>query len=466
MQANNFSTDNLIFDTEIIRKFDVSGPRYTSYPTADRFTNDFTAKQAEVAVQNRDKNSPLSLYVHIPFCNTVCYYCACNKIITKNHSFSQKYLQYVYKELQLQHTLLGEKSDIIQLHFGGGTPTFLANDEMSALMNEIKKYFNFLPNGEFSIEVDPRKVNENNVKLLAELGFNRMSVGVQDFDEKVQVAVNRVQSEAETKLVIDSARKYGFHSISVDLIYGLPFQTLERFNRTLDRVLAMNPDRLSVYNYAHLPQLFMPQRRINADDLPHPEEKLAILSSTIQKLTAAGYVFIGMDHFAKPDDELAIAQNERRLHRNFQGYSTHANCDMLSLGISSISNIGGCYYQNQKTQDSYYQALDLQPNKLPIFRGYQLDADDILRRNIIQQLMCHFELNFAEVEANTKIKFKEYFAIELANLQEMQQFRLLDILDNKIVVLPAGRLLVRVIAMVFDKYLMLQQKKGTFSKVI
>lgn len=467
--SNNFSTENLIFDTEIIRKFDVSGPRYTSYPTADRFTNDFTPEQAKIALQNRDKNSPLSLYIHIPFCNTVCYYCACNKIITKNHSFSQEYLQYVFKELQLQHKLLNEqKTDIIQLHFGGGTPTFLSDEEMTLLITEIKKYFNFLPHGEYSIEVDPRKVNESTVKLLAELGFNRMSVGVQDFDEKVQVAVNRIQSEAETKLVIDAAKKYGFHSISIDLIYGLPFQSVAGFNRTLDRVLAMNPDRLSVYNYAHLPQMFMPQRRINADDLPHPEEKLAILSSAIQKLTAAGYVFIGMDHFAKPDDELAIAQREHRLHRNFQGYSTHANCDMLSVGISSISNIGGCYYQNQKLQETYYNAINSHPDELPIFRGYQLDADDLLRRQIIQQLMCHFELDFAQIEANatTNIKFREYFAEELASLQEMQQHKLLDISADKIVVLPAGRLLVRVIAMVFDKYLRNRQKAGTFSKVI
>ena len=466
----NFSTENLVFDPQLIRRFDVNGPRYTSYPTADRFVEAFDAKAAELWLGKRNIGGisrPLSLYFHIPFCNTICYYCACNKIITKDHGRSAKYLKYLGKELALQSAALegeGGKHEVIQLHWGGGTPTFLAHDEMRQLMAETRKHFKMLDGGEYSIEVDPRKVDTATVALLGELGFNRMSVGVQDFDERVQIAVNRVQSEEETANVIRAARASGFKSVSVDLIYGLPHQTVAGFDRTLERVLAMDPDRLSIYNYAHLPGLFKPQRRIADADLPTPEERLQILALAIKKLTDAGYVFIGMDHFAKPDDELAVAQRQGRLHRNFQGYSTYADCDMLSFGISSISKVGPTYYQNVKTLDEYYDRLDAP--MLPVHRGIELNADDILRRSIIQALMCHFELSFDAVEKAHGIDFASYFSTELAALEEMVQGGLVRIEPRRIVVLPPGRMLVRAVSMVFDRRLRVDRESRRYSKVI
>ena len=457
----------LIFDPQVIRRFDVNGPRYTSYPTADRFVEAFGADDYVRWLGQRTVGGigrPLSLYVHIPFCNTICYYCACNKIITKDHGRSAKYIKYLGKEIAMQEAALDGSRDVVQLHFGGGTPTFLSHDEMRRLMDIIRKHFRLLPGGEYSIEVDPRKVDRETVKMLSELGFNRMSVGVQDFSPEVQVAVNRVQSLDETKLVIDSAREFGFKGISVDLIYGLPHQTVMGFNRTLERVLAMDPDRLSIYNYAHMPTLFKPPRRIADDDLPAPDTKLQILALAIKKLTDAGYVFIGMDHFAKPDDEMAIAQRQGRLHRNFQGYSTYADCDMLSFGISSISKVGPTYNQNVKTLDEYYDRLDAQI--LPVFRGIELNADDILRRSIIQALMCHFELSIESIESAHLIDFHEYFADELQDMKEMEQAGLLKIDREWITVLPPGRMLVRVITMVFDRYLRADRERKRYSKVI
>ena len=466
----NFATENLVFDPRIIRRFDVSGPRYTSYPTADRFVEAFDSDAATLWLRKRTIGGigrPLSLYFHIPFCNTICYYCACNKIITKDHGRSAKYLKYLGKELALQSASLEGRDgehEVIQLHWGGGTPTFLSHGEMRQLMGETRRHFRLLDGGEYSIEVDPRKVDTATVALLGELGFNRMSVGVQDFDERVQVAVNRVQSEEETATVIDAARANGFKSVSVDLIYGLPHQTVMGFNRTLERVLAMDPDRLSIYNYAHLPGLFKPQRRIAEPDLPSPDSKLQILALAIRKLTEAGYVFIGMDHFAKPDDELAVAQRQGRLHRNFQGYSTYADCDMLSFGISSISKVGPTYSQNVKTLDEYYDRLDAR--MLPVFRGIELNADDILRRSIIQALMCHFELSLESIESAHLIDFHRYFAAELDDLKEMERAGLLKVEREWITVLPPGRLLVRIIAMVFDRYLRADRQRTRYSKVI
>ncbi|MBK8319049.1 MAG: oxygen-independent coproporphyrinogen III oxidase [Betaproteobacteria bacterium] len=466
----NIATDNFVFDPQIIRRFDVNGPRYTSYPTADRFVEAFGSEAAKLWLGKRNIGGisrPLSLYFHIPFCNTICYYCACNKIITKDHGRSAKYLKYLAKELTLQSASLEGRDgehEVIQLHWGGGTPTFLSHDEMRQLMGETRKHFKLLEGGEYSIEVDPRKVDTATVALLGELGFNRMSVGVQDFDERVQIAVNRIQSEEETANVITAARANGFKSISVDLIYGLPHQTVMGFNRTLERVLAMDPDRLSIYNYAHMPTLFKPQRRIADDDLPAPDTKLQILALAIKKLTDAGYVFIGMDHFAKPDDEMAIAQRQGRLHRNFQGYSTYADCDMLSFGISSISKVGPTYNQNVKTLDEYYDRLDAQI--LPVFRGIELNADDILRRSIIQALMCHFELSIESIESAHLIDFHEYFADELQDMKEMEQAGLLKIDREWITVLPPGRMLVRVITMVFDRYLRADRERKRYSKVI
>lgn len=465
-----FATENLVFDPQIIRRFDVNGPRYTSYPTADRFVEAFDSDAAKLWLGKRNIGAvsrPLSLYFHIPFCNTICYYCACNKIITKDHGRSAKYLKYLAKELALQSASLDGQDgehEVIQLHWGGGTPTFLSHDEMRLLMSETRKHFKLLDGGEYSIEVDPRKVDTATVALLGELGFNRMSVGVQDFDERVQVAVNRVQTEEETANVIRAARANGFESISIDLIYGLPHQSVMGFNRTLERVLAMDPDRLSIYNYAHMPSLFKPQRRIAEPDLPSADTKLQILALAIKKLTEAGYVFIGMDHFAKPDDELAVAQRQGRLHRNFQGYSTYADCDMLSFGISSISKVGPTYSQNVKTLDEYYDRLDEQ--MLPVFRGIELNADDVLRRSIIQALMCHFELSIESIESSHLIDFHKYFAAELEDMKEMERGGLLKIERDWITVLPPGRMLVRAISMVFDRYLRADRQRTRYSKVI
>ncbi len=464
----NFATENLVFDPQIIRRFDVNGPRYTSYPTADRFVEAFDSDAAKLWLGKRNIGGisrPLSLYFHIPFCNTICYYCACNKIITKDHGRSAKYIKYLGKEMALQaEYLLDGDREVSQLHWGGGTPTFLSHEEMHQLMDLTHRHFKLVDGAEISIEVDPRKVDRPTVALLGELGFNRMSLGVQDFDERVQQAINRIQTEEETFTVMDQARKSGFKSISVDLIYGLPHQTVMGFNRTLERVLAMDPERLSIYNYAHLPGLFKPQRRINESDLPNADTRLQLLSLAIKKLTDAGYVFIGMDHFAKPDDELAVAQRQGRLHRNFQGYSTHADCDMLSFGISSIAKVGPTYSQNYRTLDEYYDRLDA--GVLPVLRGIELTADDLLRRSIIQALMCHFEISTESIEIAHLIDFKKYFAAELEDLKELERGGLVKVDDKWITVLPPGRLLVRAISMVFDKYLRADRQRTRYSKVI
>jgi oxygen-independent coproporphyrinogen-3 oxidase len=461
-----------LFDEQIIRRFDVNGPRYTSYPTADRFTDRFGADEyirwlGQRTVAGTDAR-PLSLYFHIPFCNTICYYCACNKIITKDHGRSAKYLKYLGKELALQAAALAGGRDVVQLHWGGGTPTFLSHEEIRQLMGMTREHFRLLPEGEYSIEVDPRKVDEATVALLGELGFNRMSLGVQDFEPAVQVAVNRIQSVDETRLVIEAARRHGFKSISVDLIYGLPKQTLATFERTLDIVLALDPDRLSIYNYAHLPTLVKPQRRINEAELPSADAKLLILQRAIAKLTEAGYVFIGMDHFAKPDDELAVAQRQGRLHRNFQGYSTYAEADLMAFGVSSIGKVGPSYCQNVKTTDEYYEILDR--GLLPVMRGIELTPDDLLRRSIIQSLMCHFELSIPDIEQAHRIDFKSYFATELAALREMETAGLLSIGTQKLTVATRGRMLVRVIAMAFDRWLRedreRERERARYSKVI
>ncbi len=461
------SQTDLIFDPQLIRRFDINGPRYTSYPTADRFVEAFNADALKHWLANRSVggvSKPLSLYFHIPFCNTICYYCACNKIITKDHGRSAKYLKYLAKEIAMQAACLEGSRQVTQLHLGGGTPTFLSHDEMRELMDSVREHFSLVPNGEYSIEVDPRKVDFETVELLAQLGFNRMSVGVQDFAEDVQRAVNRIQSYDETKLVIDAARANGFKSVSLDLIYGLPRQNVISFNRTLEQVLEISPDRISLYSYAHLPGLFKPQRRISVNDMPSADTKLQLLQLGIRRLTEAGYVYIGMDHFAKPDDELTIAQRQGRLHRNFQGYSTHAECDMLSFGVSAIAKIGPIYAQNVKTLDEYYDALDR--DELPVLRGIELTPDDLLRRAVIQALMCHFELSMQSFEIAHLIDFREYFAAELADLEEMQAAGLVKIEGDWISVQPAGRLLVRGIAMVFDRYLRSDRERARYSRVI
>lgn len=455
----------LEIDLALLTEHDRLGPRYTSYPTADRFHSDFTLEAYQAAVQQRNQApEPLSLYVHLPFCNTICYYCACNKIITKDKSRADVYLDYLAQEIPRQSALFSQPRHLAQLHLGGGTPTFLGDVQLSRLMELIYQDFPRLPDGEYSIEIDPRKVSADTVALLAQLGFNRMSLGVQDFDPKVQQAVNRLQSEAETLAVLEAARQSGFRSISIDLIYGLPHQNLRSFAQTLEKVIAANPDRLAVYNYAHLPHMFPPQRRILPDDLPTASDKLTILKYAIETLTAAGYVYIGMDHFAKPDDELAVAQRAGVLQRNFQGYSTHAECDLVALGMSAIGKIGSVYYQNFRDEEQYYAALN--QGKLPIFRGYQLTRDDEIRRAVIQELMCHFRLEFAPFAARWGIEPDTYFSVEQAPLSHLAQSGLLSCEATGWYVTPKGRLLIRNVCMVFDWHLRHRQTQATYSKTI
>ncbi|WP_296803171.1 oxygen-independent coproporphyrinogen III oxidase [Thiolapillus sp.] len=456
----------LILDDALIAKYDQSGPRYTSYPTAVQFHDGFTAENyATIARQSNASGHPLSLYFHIPFCDTICFYCACNKVATKDRSKGDEYLQRLYREIALQGELFDRDRPVEQLHWGGGTPTFISHAEMRQLMKVTGEHFHLLDNdqGEYSIEIDPREATAETVAVLRDIGFNRMSLGVQDFDLQVQKAVNRIQSEEETLAVLNAARAEGFRSVSIDLIYGLPHQTRESFSATLDRIIEVGPDRLSVFNYAHLPQIFKPQRRIEVNELPPPEVKLEILHMTASKLADAGYVYIGMDHFARPDDELAVAQREGTLYRNFQGYSTHANCDLIGMGITSIGSVGNCYTQNIKELDAYYERIDA--GQLPVFRGIELSKDDELRRDVITQLICHFALDFHAVEKRWNIDFKTYFGTELKSLQNMVEDGLLEISDAGIKVMPVGQMLIRNICMVFDAYL--KDSKGQrFSKVI
>ncbi|SEP67393.1 oxygen-independent coproporphyrinogen-3 oxidase [Ectothiorhodospira magna] len=454
------------FDLDLINRYNTAGPRYTSYPTAVQFHEGLDAdRYAEIARGTNASGRPLSLYVHIPFCDTVCFYCACNKVVTKDRAKARPYLDRLYKEMALQGELFDRGRPVTQLHWGGGTPTFISHDEMIELMDKTREHFRLLDDdtGEYSIEIDPREVQDDTLALLRKLGFNRISLGVQDFDETVQKAVNRVQSEAQVMSVLDEARRLGFRSTSVDLIYGLPHQTPDTFGDTVRRIIEVNPARVSVFNYAHLPDRFKPQRRIDEDALPNPADKLTILQQTIQQLTEAGYVYIGMDHFARPDDELAVAQRDHTLYRNFQGYSTHSNCDLIGLGSTSVGVVGNSYSQNHHDLEKYYQCLD--ENRLAVFRGVELDADDLLRRDVITRLICHFELAFADVEQVHGIVFNEYFAQELEGLKPMEADGLLKVTGNTITVQPAGRMLIRNICMVFDRYLR-QATEQRYSKVI
>ncbi|MES2352409.1 MAG: oxygen-independent coproporphyrinogen III oxidase [Pseudomonadota bacterium] len=451
------------FDAAIIGKLSQSGPRYTSYPTADRFQPDFGYGQfleAVAGLRMRRSRRPLSLYIHIPFCDTICYYCGCNKIVTKDHGKAATYLGYLKQEIDMQGRLFAGMGTIEQLHFGGGTPTYLSDRQMGDLMEHLHANFDFAPDqqGEYSIEIDPRTVSAERVHSLRAQGFNRISLGVQDFDPEVQQAVNRIQPEAETRAVMDAARDAGFRSISIDLIYGLPKQSLASMEQTLDKVIAADPDRIALYNYAHLPHLFKPQRRIVEADLPTPEVKLELLALSIRRLCAAGYVYIGMDHFAKPDDELAVAQRQGLLQRNFQGYSTRAEADLISCGVSAISAVGATYSQNEKTLDAYYEKLD--EGRLPVARGIKLDTDDLLRRIVIQKLMCNFELSMSSIEQAYPIRFPLYFAAELEKLKAFEEDGLLVVDPEWITVTPRGRLLIRNICMVFDRYLGLPRADG------
>lgn len=458
-----------MFDIELIKRYDQSGPRYTSYPTAVSFTEEFGEEcyYTAAALSNEDPiPKPLSLYFHIPFCDTICFYCACNKIATKDYSRVDDYLKRLFREIEMQAELFDSDRVVNQLHWGGGTPTFLSVEQMAALMAKTREHFHLADDedGEFSIEIDPRSVTRESILALREIGFNRFSLGVQDVDPVVQKAINRVQPESINKVITEACQESGARSINFDLIYGLPLQTEERFRATLDSVIALSPDRISVFNYAHLPHRFKPQRRINDDDLPSGTEKLAILQLTIERLTEAGYVFIGMDHFAKPTDELVIAQRTGKLHRNFQGYTTHGDCDLVAMGVSSISKVCDTYSQNAKTLDEYYAAIDA--GKLPIIGGVRLDSDDLLRRELIQTLMCNFSLSMNQIEENFKVSFEQYFENELKLLVPMIKDGLLEIKDRQIVVLERGRMLVRNICMVFDARLRDMKNVQKFSRVI
>jgi oxygen-independent coproporphyrinogen-3 oxidase len=456
-----------VIDEDLLRRFDVPGPRYTSYPTADRFVEAFGESDYVQALQQRRAGSmalPLSVYVHIPFCESLCYYCACNKIITRHHSRAQEYLRYLSRETELLCGHLGRGQRVSQLHLGGGTPTFLSDAELTDLMAMIQRHFELVPGGEYSIEVDPRTVMAQRLAHLHGLGFNRLSFGVQDFDPEVQKAVHRIQPAQQVFDLVAAARTLGFESVNVDLIYGLPRQTPESFRHTLEQVQRLRPDRIALYAYAHLPARFKPQRRIVPAELPSAAEKLAMLSMSLDMLSAAGYVYVGMDHFALPQDALAIAKRQGRLHRNFQGYSTQPDCDLIALGVSAIGRVGATYSQNAKTLEDYADALD--QGRLPVQRGLALSRDDVLRRSVIMAIMCQGLVDFESINLAHLIDFRQYFARELQQLQNLQQWGLVRVSDTHLEVTPTGWYLVRAIAMVFDRYLQLDQDRARFSKII
>lgn len=458
--------DDIRWDTDLIRRYDQSGPRYTSYPTAVQFNQRVGSFDLLHALRDsRKAQRPLSLYVHVPFCANICYYCACNKVITKDRGRALPYLERLEREIELVACHLDPQQKVEQLHLGGGTPTFLSHDELRRLMAHLRSHFNLLDDdsGDYGIEIDPREADWSTMGLLRELGFNRVSLGVQDLDPSVQRAINRLQSLEETRAIVEAARTLQYRSVNIDLIYGLPRQTPERFARTVDEIIALQPDRLSVFNYAHLPERFMPQRRINAAELPSPADKLEMLQHSIEQLTAAGYRYIGMDHFALPDDELAMAQEDGSLQRNFQGYTTHGHCDLIGLGVSAISQVGDLYSQNNSNLADYQSNLD--NDLLATSRGLVCNDDDRIRRAVIQRLICQFQLSFAEIESAFGITFRSYFSEIWPQLQRMAGDGLIELSAQGIDVTPAGRLLVRSVCMLFDHYLT-EQNLQRFSRVI
>jgi oxygen-independent coproporphyrinogen-3 oxidase len=453
--------------TEMLQKYDVSGPRYTSYPTADRFVEAFTEESYKLALEQRrvaGATLPLSIYVHIPFCESLCFFCACNKIVTKHHERSVEYLRYLSREIDLHVEHLGTGQTISQLHLGGGSPTFFSDDELSELMTMLKRNFVFTPNGEYSIEVDPRTVNEARLQHLAELGFNRLSFGVQDFDPEVQKAVHRIQPAEQVFSLVEAARRLKFESVNVDLIYGLPMQTPESFTRTLAQVVELRPNRIALYGYAHLPERFKPQRRISEYELPAAQDKITMLSNALSAFMNAGYVYVGMDHFALPDDDLAIAKRQGRLHRNFQGYSTQPDCDLISLGVSAIGRVGSTYSQNAKTIEEYYDYLN--QGRFPVVRGLALSLDDLVRRAVIMAIMCQGALQYESIELAYMIDFKSYFAKELELLKEQEATGMVELDDTGLQVTDTGWFFVRAVAMLFDRYLQTDRNRARFSKII
>ncbi len=453
---------------QLLQRFDVNGPRYTSYPTADRFVEAFTAEDYAQALRHRSHGQasllPLSLYVHIPFCESLCYYCACNKIITRHHERGAQYLDYLSREVKLQVAQLGASQSVSQLHLGGGTPTFLSDDELTQLMAMLRAHFTLVPGGEYSVEVDPRTVDATRLQTLARLGFNRISFGVQDFDPDVQKAVHRIQPAQQVFALVEEARRIGFESVNVDLIYGLPRQTPESFGRTVAQVQALRPDRIALYAYAHLPERFKPQRRIVAGELPNAVGKVGMLASALAAFEDAGYVYIGMDHFALPEDALAIAKRQGRLHRNFQGYSTQPDCDLIALGVSSIGRVGATYSQNAKTMDEYCDLID--QGRLPVTRGLALTRDDLARRAVIMALMCQGQVLFESIEVAWALDFRRYFAAEMAQVIELQGQGLVTVDTQGIQVTSEGWYFVRAVAMVFDRYLQADRHRAKFSRIL
>ncbi|MEO8101492.1 MAG: oxygen-independent coproporphyrinogen III oxidase [Betaproteobacteria bacterium] len=460
----------VLVDPELVRKCNISGPRYASYPTADHFVEAYDSRAHQITLCQRNTlqppgriAQPLSLYVHIPFCNTLCFFCKCHMVVSRDHRRVARYLRYLAREFSLVAGMLGGARQPARVHLGGGTPSILNSLELEQLMRELGRHFDLAP-GEHAIEIDPRTADEERIATLAKLGFTSMSFGVQDFDPDVQQAVNRIQTVAETAQVISLARRHGVSSVNLDLIHGLPRQTLAGFDQTLDHVLGMRPDRIALYSYAHLPAIFKPQRHIDARALPDMEAKLQVMTLAINRLTTAGYVYLGMDHFALPHDKLAIAARRAGLRHNFEGYSAHPEGDLIAFGVSAISKIGATYSQNVKTLDAYYDRLD--HDELPVLRGINLTADDLLRRTVIQSLLCHFELSIESIEIAYLMKFRDYFSAEWDNLEALERDGIITIDPEWITVTPRGRLLVRTVAMVFDKHLSRSEQRARFAKVI
>ncbi len=455
---------------DLLRRLEVPGPRYTSYPTADRFVEAFGAAEYRQALRQRAEGAmvggagPLSLYVHVPFCESVCYYCACNKIITKHHERGAEYLLALDAEIALHVGELGTGQPVSQLHFGGGSPTFLTDAELEGLMQSLRRSFKIVAGAEISIEVDPRTANPQRLERLAGMGFNRISFGIQDFDPAVQQAVHRVQSFDSVKALMDSARALHYESINGDLIYGLPKQTPESFNRTIEQVCELRPDRIALYSYAHLPQRFKPQRRIDAADLPPPEHRIRMLGDAITRFIASGYTYIGMDHFALAGDSLAAAKRQGRLHRNFQGYSTQPDCDLIALGVSSIGRMGATYSQNAKTLPEYYDAL--RNGQFAVVRGLALTRDDLVRRAVIMALMCQGRVEFESIELSYLIRMRNYFADEIERLQPLVDAGLVEVGSDAIQITAMGWFFVRGIAMVFDRHLHADKTRERFSRII
>lgn len=460
--SKQINKGSLIWDQDLIQKYNYSGPRYTSYPTALEFNEQFNEQDFLTSVTLYPEK-PLSIYVHIPFCHKLCYFCGCNKTVTRQHHKVTKYLEALKQEI-INRAPLFKNKIVTQMHWGGGTPTYLNDEEIGWLIDVLKDNFQFANNIEQSIEIDPREITPKTIDHLALVGFNRLSMGIQDFNQEIQTLINREQDENLIANLIKQARKRDFASISLDLIYGLPKQTVESFTDTLNKVIALSPDRLSVFNYAHLPTRFAAQRKIKDEDLPAAIEKLKILQNSIKQLTQAGYTFIGMDHFAKPTDELAIAQQQGILHRNFQGYTTHGDADLLGLGVSAISMLGDSYAQNQKDLQIYQSEVQKKGNAL--WKGFTLNQDDKIRRDVIKQLICHFNLNKATIENRYQIKFDDYFAEDLQLLAPLVKDGLVENKADSLIVSAKGQMLIRNICMCFDIYMRKVARQQQFSRVI